>query len=72
MNEQIIEKGGKPEYAILPYDEFIQLIERLEDKEDLDDLRASKTKHIQRWVPEDQSHPFLFEATNHEILFRDE
>ena len=33
---------------------------------------VSTVKHIQRWVPEDQPLPFLFEATNHEIRFRDE
>ena len=33
---------------------------------------TSKTKHIERWVPEDQALPFLYEATNHEIRFRDE
>jgi len=33
---------------------------------------TSHTQHIVRWVPEDQPLPFLFEATNHEIRFRDE
>ena len=33
---------------------------------------TSKTKHIERWVPNDQPLPFLYEATNHEIRFRDE
>lgn len=33
---------------------------------------TSKTKDIQRWVPDDQALPFLYEATNHEIRFRDE
>lgn len=33
---------------------------------------VSKTKDIQRWVPEDQPLPFLYEATNNEIRFRDE
>jgi len=33
---------------------------------------TSHTQHIERWVPEDQPLPFLFEATNHEIRFRDE
>ncbi|VAW72207.1 Type I restriction-modification system, restriction subunit R, partial [hydrothermal vent metagenome] len=33
---------------------------------------TSKTRDIQRWVPEDQPLPFLYEATNHEIRFRDE
>jgi len=33
---------------------------------------TSKTRDIQRWVPEDQPLPFLYEATNFEIRFRDE
>jgi len=33
---------------------------------------TSKTKHIERWVPDEQTLPFLYEATNHEINFRDE
>lgn len=33
---------------------------------------TSKTKHIQRWAANDQPLPFLYEATNHEIRFRDE
>ncbi len=33
---------------------------------------TSHTKHIERWVPDEQPLPFLYEATNHEIRFRDE
>ena len=33
---------------------------------------TSSIKHIERWLPEDQPLPFLYEATNHEIRFRDE
>lgn len=33
---------------------------------------TSKTQHIQRWVSNDKHLPFLYEATNHEIRFRDE
>ena len=33
---------------------------------------ASNTQHIERWVPQEQLLPFLYEATNHEIRFRDE
>lgn len=33
---------------------------------------SSHTKDIGRWVPEGQPLPFLYEATNHEIRFRDE
>ncbi len=33
---------------------------------------TSNVKFIQRWVPDDQPLPFLYEATNHEVRFRDE
>jgi len=33
---------------------------------------TSGTKHIQRWSADDKPLPFLYEATNHEIRFRDE
>jgi len=33
---------------------------------------VSHSKYIERWLPEDQALPFLYEATNNEIRFRDE
>ena len=33
---------------------------------------TSHTKHIERWVAANEPLPFLYEATNHEIRFRDE
>ena len=33
---------------------------------------TSNTKHIQRWSADDEPLPFLYEATNHEVRFRDE
>jgi type I restriction enzyme R subunit len=33
---------------------------------------TSQTKHSQRWSADDEALPFLFEATNHVIRFRDE
>ena len=32
---------------------------------------TSNTKHVQRWAANDEALPFLYEATNHEIRFRD-
>ena len=34
MNVQIIEKNGKPEFAVLPFDEYQALIAMAEDKSD--------------------------------------
>ena len=33
---------------------------------------TSETRHIERWAAEGKPLPFLYEATNHEIRFRDE
>jgi DNA-binding XRE family transcriptional regulator len=37
---QIIERDGKPEWAILPYEDYLQLIEQVELLEDIRDLDA--------------------------------
>ncbi|MCK5784003.1 MAG: helix-turn-helix transcriptional regulator [Desulfobacterales bacterium] len=42
MKAQIIEKDGKPEWAIIPYSEYQKLYEALEDAEDLKDIE----KHL--------------------------
>ncbi len=44
IHAQIIEKEGKKEFAVLPYDEFLLLQEALEDYEDLKTLRAEKSE----------------------------
>ena len=42
LHPQIIEKQGKKEFVVLPYDEFLKIEEILEDFEDLRDLRKAK------------------------------
>lgn len=42
MNVQIIEKNGKPEWAVIPYNEYIKLQEAFDDAEDINDIE----KHI--------------------------
>lgn len=41
MNVQIIEKNGKPEWAVIPFSEYQQLQEALEDAEDIRDIEKS-------------------------------
>ncbi len=38
MNAQIIEKNGKPEWAVIPYNEFKKIKKSLEDAEDIKDI----------------------------------
>jgi PHD/YefM family antitoxin component YafN of YafNO toxin-antitoxin module len=44
LHPQIIEKEGKKEFVVLPYEEFLQLQEQLEDYEDFKDLRCAKVE----------------------------
>jgi PHD/YefM family antitoxin component YafN of YafNO toxin-antitoxin module len=42
IHPQIIEKNGKKEFAVLPYEEFLRVQEALEDYDDLRTLRDEK------------------------------
>ncbi len=44
LHPQLIEKKGKKEFVVLPYDEFMTLEEIMHDYEDLKDLRTAKEK----------------------------
>ncbi len=41
MSVQIIEKNGKPEWAVIPFKEYQKLQETLEDAEDIMDIESS-------------------------------
>lgn len=42
IHPQIIEKEGKKEFVVLPYEEFLQIQEALEEFDDLRILREEK------------------------------
>ena len=44
LHPQIIEKGGKKEFVVLPYDEYLAIEELMEDYMDLIDLREAKAE----------------------------
>jgi len=44
INPQIIEKKGKKEFVILPYEDFLKIQEELDNYEDLRILREAKAK----------------------------
>ncbi len=46
IHPQIIEKEGKKEFVVLPYEEFLLIQEALEDYEDLQTLRSEKAETI--------------------------
>ena len=49
LHPKILEYDGKKAFAILPYEEFVQIQEALEDYEDLKALR--KAKHQEADAP---------------------
>jgi len=46
LHPQIIEKEGKKEFVVLPYEEFLQIQEALEDFEDLRELREEREESM--------------------------
>jgi PHD/YefM family antitoxin component YafN of YafNO toxin-antitoxin module len=42
IHPQIIEKDGRKEFVVLPYEEFLRIQEELEDYHDLKTLREEK------------------------------
>lgn len=52
LHPQVIEKEGRKEFVILPYEEFKALEELMHDYEDLRDLREAKEESKdQKGVP---------------------
>lgn len=43
IHPQIIEKEGRKEFVVLPYEEFLQIQDALEDLEDIQILREERT-----------------------------
>jgi DNA-binding XRE family transcriptional regulator len=51
---QIIERNGKPEWAVLPYEEYLQLLDQselLEDIRDFDAINAAIERHEEELIP---------------------
>jgi hypothetical protein len=44
LHPNILEHDGKKTFAVLPYEEFLQVREELEDYQDLKDLREAKAQ----------------------------
>lgn len=42
MNTQVIEKDGCPEWAVIPYNEYIRLLERAEELSDIEAFDSAK------------------------------
>lgn len=52
LHPEILVKDGKKQFAVLPYEEFVAVQERLADAEDLLELRrAKKAEGRKRSIP---------------------
>ncbi len=47
IQPQVIERDGKKEFVVLPYEEFVAIQEQLDDYRDLMDLREAKRESVQ-------------------------
>ena len=59
---QIIERDGKPEWAVLPYDEYLELIEQaelLEDIRDFDRISAAIESGKEELIPSEVVYAIL-------------
>ena len=59
---QIIERDGKPEWAVLPYEEYLQLIEQaelLEDIRDFDAISAAIERGEEELIPSEVVYAIL-------------
>jgi hypothetical protein len=55
LHPKIIEKDGKKQFVVLPYEEFLAIEEALADAEDLTELRvAKKAEHDAPSIPLEQ------------------
>ena len=46
LHPQVIEKEGRKEFVVLPYEEFLQIQEALDDFDDLRELRKERDESI--------------------------
>ncbi len=59
---QIIERDGKPEWAVLPYEEYLQLLDQselLEDIRDFDTINAAIDRHEAELIPSEVVYAIL-------------
>lgn len=62
MNIQIIERDGKPEWAVIPYEVYLQLTEEaemLQDIRDYDAARATVERGEEELIPSDVVYAIL-------------
>ena len=62
MNVQIIKQGNKPEWAVVPYETYLQLVEKaemLQDVQDYDNAKAALERGDDELVPSEVVYAIL-------------
>lgn len=62
MNTQVIELNGKPEWAVLPYEDYLQLLEQaemLEDIRDYDHVKAAIENGEEETIPAELAYALM-------------
>ncbi len=59
MNIQIIQKDGKPEWAVIPYDLYLQVLEETDFTEDLKLLEEAVAAETEESVPAEVVHRII-------------
>jgi len=62
MTVQIIKQGNKPEWAVVPYDTYLQLVEKaemLQDVQDYDSAKASLERGDDQLIPSEVVYAIL-------------
>ena len=63
MNTQIIKKNGKPEWAVLPYEEYLRLLDATEDAEDLVLYKEAMARQDEELIPSEVVNRILDEES---------
>lgn len=62
LHPQVIEKDGRKEFVVLPYEEFVKLQKALENYQDLLDLRNAKAESAaEETIPLDEAKQMVSE-----------
>ena len=62
MSVQIIEKNGRPEWAVLPYEEYQRLVaeaEMLQDMRDYDEVKLALASGTEELIPSEVTYALL-------------
>lgn len=62
MNVQIIKQGNKPEWAVVPYETYLELVEKaemLQDVQDYDSAKASLERGDDQLIPSEVVYAIL-------------